>query len=287
MRWTRGRKSKYVEDRRGRRISGGKVGLGGGILAVVLLLVFGKDALPFLENLQGGSSSTEQPSGPGGDDGIPAEKDPDLELKEFVSFVLDDIQGTWEKLYPREHGEPYQFARLVLFTDRVRSACGLGLAAVGPFYCPGDKRAYIDLSFYRELRDRFEAPGDFAQAYVLAHEIGHHIQNLRGTLARIHGAKQRDRAGANQLAIRVELQADCLAGIWAHHTDRRGVLEEGDIEEGLAAAAAIGDDRLQRQSGGTVSPETWTHGSSAQRVKWFTTGYKSGKVADCDTFAAR
>lgn len=286
MRWTRGKQSKYVEDRRGRKVSGGTVGVGGGILALVLLLVFGRDALPFLQNLQG-SGSTEQPGAPGADDGIPPEKDPDLELKEFVSFVLDDVQGTWEKVFPRAYGAEYEPAHLVLFSDRIRSACGLGSAATGPFYCPGDRRAYIDLSFYRDLRDRFAAPGDFAQAYVLAHEIGHHVQNLRGTLDRVHREQRREGRRANQLSVRLELQADCLAGIWAHYTDRRDVLEEGDIEEGLAAAAAIGDDRLQRQSGGTVNPESWTHGSSAQRVKWFTTGYRSGKVADCDTFAGR
>ena len=271
----------------GRRV--GMVGGGGAVVVVLLTLLLGGDAGQVLRALLGGSSGT---SAPGTSPGPRSGADPDREMVEFVSFVLDDVQNTWTTLFgsegdqvARAHGEPYRRARLVLFTDRVDSACGFQSAATGPFYCPADQKAYIDLGFYRELSQRFGAPGDFAQAYVIAHEIAHHVQNLLGYSERMHSLARRDPDQANGLSIRLELQADCLAGVWAHHTAQRNVLERGDIEEGLTAAAAIGDDRLQRQATGTVQPESWTHGSSEQRVRWFQRGFRDGTIAACDTFA--
>ena len=275
MRWKRGASSKHVEDRRGG--SGKLVGGIGGVIAIILVLIFGKDALPFLESATDTSSEGQ---------GIDPKNDKDRELVEFITFVLNDVQDTWVKLYPDAYGGSYKHAKLVLFDHSVRSACGRASSSIGPFYCPGDHKAYIDLSFYRALADRFEAPGDFAQAYVLAHEIGHHVQNLTGTSDRVHRARRRDRDNANEESVKLELQADCLAGVWAHHADRRDILEVGDVEEGLAAAAAIGDDTLQRKSSGEVNPESWTHGSSDQRVRWFTRGFESGQVRACDTFGA-
>jgi uncharacterized protein len=200
---------------------------------------------------------------------------------QFVGFVLDDVQNTWTRQFASQ-GRNYPRAKLVLFTDQIDSACGFGSAASGPFYCPADSRAYIDLGFYRELSQKFGAPGDFAQAYVIAHEIGHHVQHVLGLTNRV-GA---DRRGAESGSVRLELQADCLAGVWAHSTRSRELLETGDVEEGLRAAAAIGDDRLQRQGTGVVRPETWTHGSSEQRVRWFRRGLDQGTIEACDTFSA-
>jgi hypothetical protein len=197
----------------------------------------------------------------------------------FVSFVLDDAQATWTTQFA-ERGGRYEPARLVLFTERVESACGLSSAAVGPFYCPRDRKVYIDLGFYEALRRSLGAPGDFAQAYVIAHEIGHHVQNLRGTL------EAGSQAGAGKASVRTELQADCFAGVWAHSTKQRELLEQGDLQEAMRAAEAIGDDALQQQSSGTVRPESWTHGSSAQRIRWFQRGYETGSVDACDTFSA-
>lgn len=268
----------------------GMVGGGGAIVVLLVTLFLGQDAGSVLRSLLGQGTSGPVSSGqPGQSSGLSPDSDPDRELVEFVSFVLDDVQDTWTELF-REGGDwsggaQYRRAKLVLFTDRVESACGFQSAATGPFYCPPDQKAYIDLGFYRELSRRFGAPGDFAQAYVLAHEIAHHVQNLTGVAERVHAEGQRNPEDRNALSIRQELQADCLAGVWAHHTEQRKVLERGDIEEGLTAAAAIGDDRLQRQAGGTVQPESWTHGSSAQRVRWFQRGFQEGKPAACDTFA--
>jgi hypothetical protein len=197
-----------------------------------------------------------------------------------VSFVLDDAQETWTSLL----GNRYQPARLILFSDATESGCGFAQAATGPFYCPADQGVYIDLSFYQELRQRFGAPGDFAQAYVLAHEIGHHVQNLLGTDRRMRQAQQSNPGATNELSVRLELQADCYAGVWGHSTARRDILEQGDVEEGLAAAAAIGDDRIQRMSGSRVAPDQFTHGSSAQRVEWFRRGLEAGDPAACETF---
>lgn len=201
----------------------------------------------------------------------------------FVGFVLDDAQDTWTKIF-EEKGETYQRAKLVLFTDRTPTGCGYGEAATGPFYCPQDRRVYIDLGFYDELSKKLGARGDFAKAYVIAHEIGHHVQKLEGTSDKVHAL--RDIKGEGGASVRLELQADCYAGIWAHSTAERKLLEQGDIESALNAAQAIGDDRLQRMSRGTVSPEKWTHGSSEQRMRWFQRGYQTGRMADCDTFSS-
>ena len=218
----------------------------------------------------------------------PAQGGPRDEMSVFVSRVLASTEDTWEGVF-REGGSSYRAPKLVLFTGATPSACGTGQAAMGPFYCPGDEKVYIDLSFYRDLRDRFRAPGDFAQAYVIAHEVGHHVQKLLGISAKVDGMRGRvSEAQFNRLSVRTELQADCFAGVWAHRAQReRGLLEPGDLEEGLGAAAAIGDDRLQRQSGGSVVPDSFTHGSSAQRVRWFRAGFDGGSLKACDTFAAR
>ncbi|HMJ11427.1 MAG TPA: neutral zinc metallopeptidase, partial [Polyangiaceae bacterium] len=208
---------------------------------------------------------------------------PDSELVEFVSFVLDDAQSTWQKKFA-EKGETYRNAKLVLFNQRTNSSCGYGSAATGPFYCPGDERVYLDLSFFRELSQRFGAPGDFAQAYVIAHEVGHHVQNTLGVSQRVHESSRSQQRGPAGLSVRLELQADCFAGVWANATRHRDLLEKGDVQEGLAAATAIGDDRLQRSETGTVEPESWTHGSSEQRVRWFSRGYEQGTLEACDTF---
>jgi hypothetical protein len=196
---------------------------------------------------------------------------------------LDDVQATWTKVLPQA-GTPYRGTKLVLFRDAIQSACGFADAASGPFYCPADQKVYIDLGFYRELRDRFGASGDFAQAYVIAHEIGHHVQHLLGIDEQVRRARSRRPSQDNQLSVMVELQADCLAGVWGNSTARRDILEQGDVEEGLNAAAAIGDDRIQRMSTGRVFPERFTHGSSAQRVTWFKRGLSSGQVSACNTF---
>ena len=226
----------------------------------------------------GGPPASDEPAQP-----IDPATDPDRETAEFIAFVLDDVQSTWTKKF-EEAGKTYRRAKLVLFRDSVRSeGCGFGSAAIGPFYCPADQKAYIDLSFYRMLRERFEAPGDFAQAYVLAHEIGHHVQNLLGYDDELRSEQKRSPARRNELSVRYELQADCLAGVWGHSSKQRNLLEEGDIEEGLRAAASIGDDTLQKQGGGKVSPESWTHGSSEQRQKWLRRGLESGRIDACDT----
>jgi predicted metalloprotease len=231
----------------------------------------------FLEMLapSGGDTIAPSPGSP------PATSSPqEEELVQFVSFVLDDAQNTWERLL----GGRYQRATLVLFRDAAQSACGFAESATGPFYCPGDRKVYIDLGFYEELKQRFGAPGDFAQAYVLTHEIGHHVQNLLGIEGRMRQMQQARPQMANELSVRLELQADCFAGLWGHSTAQRNILEQGDVEEGLGAAAAIGDDRIQRMSGARVAPERFTHGSSAQRVEWFRRGLQSGQVEACDTF---
>jgi predicted metalloprotease len=280
MRWT-GRRSTNIEDRRGRGVP---VAVGGGIGTIVLLLAALFLGIDPGVILQGGPSApvTEAP-GPSPGQTQPGE-DP---VRDFVAVVLADTEDTWAELFRRMNRE-YQDPKLVLFTGSVQSACGIAGSAVGPFYCPGDHKLYLDLSFFRDLRARFGAPGDFAQAYVIAHEVGHHVQTLLGISEQVAAARQRsDRATANALSVRQELQADCFAGVWAHHGHRtRQILEEGDLEEALGAAAAIGDDRLQRQSQGHVAPESFTHGSSAQRVRWFQRGFTSGAVGQCDTFRA-
>ncbi len=280
MRWEGRRGSQNVEDRRGMRFGkAGGIGIGTIILALVAVY-FGADPSVVLQGVQPSSQQAEQ--------GPYQESPEEAQLREFVSFVLADTEDTWGTIFSAA-GRTYEPPTLVLFSGEVQSACGFAQAAVGPFYCPGDRMVYIDLSFYQDLQSRFGAPGDFAQAYVVAHEIGHHVQTLLGISERNMAARQSaGEAEANALSVRQELQADCFAGIWAHNADRsRQLLETGDIEEGLNAAAAIGDDRLQKQSRGYVSPESFTHGSSEQRVRWFKRGFESGDVGSCDAFAAR
>jgi uncharacterized protein len=275
MRWRRGGRSEDVEDRRaeGGIGRGAPIGIGGVLLLLALSYVFGQDLVtPVLENAP--TASTPR-SGP-------LQTSPEEEEQvQFVSFVLDDLQETWSRLLPG-----YQKTRLVLFRGAIQSACGFAQAAMGPFYCPLDRKVYIDLAFYDELRRRFGAPGDFAQAYVIAHEVGHHVQKLTGIEQQVRRSQRQRPQLANQLSVRLELQADCLAGVWGHSTSRRDILEEGDVEEGLRAAAAIGDDRIQRQTGGRVVPDAFTHGSSAQRVAWFRRGLERGDPDGCDTFGS-
>ncbi len=282
MRWDRGHVSSDVIDRRGSRGGGGP-----GLLGLIPLLIKSPLGLTGTLLVVGGYmaysalfGSSEQQLATEGQNS--AGHKASSEKVAFVSFVLDDVQKTWQQKFP---GGSYQRAQLVVFTDRTQSGCGVGQAAMGPFYCPADRKAYIDLGFYRELERRLGAPGDFAQAYVIAHEIGHHVQNLLGTSARVHAAPRSKQVGANGLSVRLELQADCYAGVWGHSTRQRQLLEEGDVEEAMQAAEAIGDDRLQKRGQGTVTPETWSHGSSAQRMRWFKRGYQSGDPKDCDTFA--
>lgn len=283
MLWKKGRQSDNVEDRRGMRIGGPRMKLSAGMLAVILLIGFalGENPLELLALLsQGGGSdnlTTEVSPGPApGND----------ESAQFVSAILADTEDTWTMIFPRM-GKRYQEPKLVLFTDQVSSACGFSSSATGPFYCPGDKKVYLDLGFFQEL-DRLGAPGDFAQAYVIGHEVGHHVQNLLGISGKIHQLQSRSgSAQANALSVLLELQADCLAGVWAHHADKyRSMLEPGDVDEGLAAASAIGDDRLLHRSGRTISPESFTHGTSEQRSFWLRKGLESGEIASCDTFSA-
>jgi len=289
MRWRTGRRSDNVEDRRGDGGSPmpiGRVGMGGGLGLIVLVLAaayFGIDPAVLLQGM-GGAVQDQGPSV------SPEQRQPsaaDDEMKQFMSVVLADTEDTWGALFAQS-GKHYVEPTLVLYTGGTSTACGFGQAAMGPFYCPPDQRVYVDLSFYDDLRQRFGAPGDFAQAYVLAHEIGHHVQNQLGISDKVQAARQRaDEAEANALSVRLELQADCLAGLWAHHANRsRQILESGDVEEALRAASAIGDDRLQRQSRGYVTPDSFTHGSAAQRTRWFRRGLESGKFSGCDTFNA-
>ncbi len=283
MRWRPGGRSSNLDDLRGStggrglRVGGG-LGLGGIAILLVIGLLTGQNPLQILGSIAGGGGALETGAPPSQEE--LASEEPQVQ---FVSFVLDDAQNTWRQLFS-QHGEQYQDARLVLFRDAVDSQCGMGQSAMGPFYCPPDQRVYIDLSFFDELKRRFAAPGDFAQAYVITHEIGHHVQNLLGIERQVRAQQQRNPGAANDLSVRMELQADCFAGIWGHSTSQRQILEQGDVEEGLNAAAAIGDDRLQRQTGGRVSPESFTHGSSAQRVEWFRRGLSDGRIESCNTF---
>jgi predicted metalloprotease len=285
MRWQDLRRSSNVEDRGGTfgggglRIGGGGIGGLGAIGLVVLGLLFGFDPSILLQDDSpaGYSDATQQQP----------QSAAEREMRDFVSAVLGSTEETWHDIL-RRNGRTYEEPHLVIYSGAVRSACGFGQAAMGPFYCPPDRRVYIDLSFFDDLRRRFHAPGDFAQAYVIAHEVGHHVQNLLGISDRIAAAQQRgSRTDANALSVRVELQADCYAGLWAHHADQaKQILEAGDVEEALNAASAIGDDRLQRQAEGHVTPDSFTHGSSAQRVRWFQQGLKAGTLQACDTFNA-
>ena len=283
MRWQFGRRSDNVEDQRG----GGGVGtpiVGGGIGVLVLALLvsfLGGDPTVILQQASDNPASTNPPGT------TPPQTD---EAAQFVAVVLADTEDTWNRIFREQVGRPYQEPKLVLFSNSIRSACGFAESAMGPFYCPGDQKVYIDLTFYRELERRHNAPGDFAQAYVVAHEVGHHVQNLLGVLGKVNQLqRQVSQEQGNQLQVRVELQADCLAGVWAHHTQnsKNLQLEAGDIEEGLNAASQIGDDTLQKQARGYVVPESFTHGSAAQRVRWFKRGIQTGDINQCDTFKAR
>ena len=282
MRWRGRRRSTNIEDRRGSRAKSGL--LGGGIGTIVLVLVamyFGVDPSFLIEGMQSanvGSTSGTRPS---------AEDPENDSLADMIRVVVADTEDVWKEIFAAQ-GRRYQEPTLVMFTGRIDSACGLGQAAMGPFYCPADQKAYIDLGFYEDMRTRFKAPGDFAQAYVIAHEIGHHVQNLLGVSGKVHQLKQQvSQAEANRLSVRLELQADCFAGVWANRAHRASnILEAGDVEEALNAASAIGDDRLQRQSRGTVVPESFTHGTSEQRQRWFRAGLESGNPDSCDTFSA-
>ena len=281
MRWKRGRRSSNIEDRRGQRLGGGafKGGIGTVVVALALGYFLGIDPSILLKLGEGmGSAQTTR---------VDYQPTPEeAELAEFVSVVLADTEDTWREIFKRA-GRTYEEPRLVLFAGSVRSACGMASAAMGPFYCPADKKVYIDLSFFSDLKKRHGAPGDFAQAYVIAHEIGHHVQTLLGTSKQVRQAQQSmGKSASNELSVKQELQADCYAGLWGNHADRsRNVLESGDVEEALKAAAAIGDDRLQKQAQGYVVPESFTHGSSEQRVHWFKTGIKYGDAGKCDTFS--
>jgi uncharacterized protein len=278
MRWRGERQSTNIEDRRG--LSGGKIAVGGGLGTIVIMIIallFGADPRQLLEQVPDNQPSQVQTSRP--------QNPEEEELKQFVSVVLAKTEDVWSDIFV-DNGRQYREPKLVLFTDQVRSACGIAGTAVGPFYCPGDEKVYIDLSFYQALRQRFNAPGDFAQAYVVAHEVGHHVQKLLGIMDRVNSMQQRvDERQANQLSVRLELQADFFAGVFARHVQNQGVLEQGDIEEALRAASAVGDDKIQRQETGYVVPDSFTHGTSEQRLRWFKKGYDTGDIRQGDTFS--
>ncbi len=290
MKWTRGHRSKNVEDGRGNTPPKGGAALklgGGSAIVLVLVAIISQVAGVDLSGLMGSGGG----GGGGGKPG-PAEEarpiegnDPDAELFHFINFVVDDVQPSMQRAFERS-GKPWRDAKLRIFREAVQTGCGLSSSAIGPFYCPPDEKAYIDLSFYRDLRAQLGAPGDFAQAYVIAHEFGHHAQNILGTDDKVRQMTARDRSRENELSVRMELQADCYAGIWAHSSSQRQLVEAGDIEEAVTAAGAIGDDRLQKMAGQQVNPETFSHGSSKQRVAWFKRGLAKGTLEACDTFSA-
>src|SRR5918998_5407186 len=306
MRWEDFRMSDYVDDRRGGGGGGGiPMGRGGlGIGTMIILGIVGwalgidpRILISGVEMMAGGGAPQYEQATPRGQDGAPPTQrgapaqrgaPPQDQMGRFASAILGNTEDIWKDVLPKQVNRPYQPPRMVLFSGATRSRCGSASSAMGPFYCPLDQTVYIDLSFFQEMQRRFRAGGDFAYAYVIAHEVGHHVENQLGLLARVQQRQQEvGRAEANQLSVRVELMADCLAGVWAHHSEQRyKALEEGDVEEAMAAAEAIGDDRLQKQSQGRVVPDSFTHGSSAQRVRWFMTGLKGGQVQACDTFRA-
>jgi uncharacterized protein len=280
MRWRGQRESENVEDRRG--MGGGGLAIGGGLGGIVILIIallLGADPRQLLE---------QAPVDPGTGTQTSRSTNPEEEeLKKFSLVVLASTEDVWTEIF-RQSGANYRKPTLVLFTDQVSSACGQAGSATGPFYCPGDEKLYLDFAFFHDLQTRFRAPGDFAQAYVIAHEVGHHIQRLMGTMDRVNAAQQQGgEAQANALSVRLELQADFLAGVWAHYAQRRGLLEQGDVEEALDAASAVGDDRLQRESQGYVVPDSFTHGSSEQRIRWFRHGLETGDIRQGDTFNTR
>lgn len=295
MDWTPDQDTSDLEDRRGESGGGGgggggfgfggfggfggmHLGLGGTLILIVLSLLFRTNFLGLLGG--GGSSSVSRPAT------RPVESAGEERQAQLVNFVLNDVQRTWARILP-EQGTPYRHTKLVLFRDYTDSGCGTAESATGPFYCPQDEKVYIDLGFFQELSDRFGAPGDFAQAYVVAHEIGHHVQKLLGIEGQVQRLSHSNPSQANPLSVKLELQADCFAGVWGHATEQRNIVHQEDVAEGLRAAASVGDDRLQRMATGHVSPETFTHGSSDQRTHWFQTGLDNGTIAACDTFGAR
>src|SRR6202163_2715313 len=291
MRWTPGGESQDVEDRRdesgggggGFQFGGMHIGIGGAILLLILSFVFKTNFFALLSG--GGSPAPASVSDPNRPRGTSPRDQAEKPLVQFVSFVLDDTQKTWSTILPQQANKPYRHAKLVLFRDAIQSGCGGAEAATGPFYCPLDEKVYIDLGLYDELKRRFGAPGEFAQAYVLAHEIGHHVQKILGIESRVQQLQRSNPAAANPLSVKTELKADCFAGIWAHSTQQRGLLKAGDVESALHAAAAVGDDHIQQMTRGRVQPETFTHGSSQQRMEWFNKGLNSGLIAPCNTFA--
>jgi predicted metalloprotease len=287
MRWTPGDESQDIEDRRDESGGGGggfqfgglHIGIGGAIVLLILSLVFKQNFFALLGGGSGpGPAAVSTPD--------PARDNSEKPLVQFVSFVLDDTQNTWTQILPQQAGRPYHHAHLVLFRDYTQSGCGGAQSATGPFYCPQDEKVYIDLGFYDELKRRFGAPGEFAQAYVLAHEIGHHVQNILGVERKVSQLQRSDPRLQNPESVKLELQADCYAGVWAHSTQQRGLIDKDDVQSALGAAAAVGDDRLQKMSTGHVSPDSFTHGTSAQRTSWFTKGLDSGSMASCDTFGS-
>jgi uncharacterized protein len=285
MEWKPGGISDDVEDRRnesggsssGMGFGGRHIGIGGALLLLVLSLVFHRN----LFTLFLGDSASDQPLATS----APASTTAENTEVQFVSFVLDDVQGTWEKLLPAQGGRQYRHAKLVLFRDSIDSACGQAESATGPFYCPDDEKVYLDLGFFDELRSRFGAPGEFAQAYVVAHEIGHHVQKIMGIEGQVQRMRLSNPRAANPLSVRLELQADCFAGMWAMSTEQRKIVDQNDVQAAMQAAAAVGDDRLQKMATGHVSPENFTHGSSRERTQWFQTGLNSSQISSCDTFA--
>jgi len=298
MRWEGGRESEYVEDRRWGGGGGGLPFRIGGLSAIIILiggLLLGVDPETLFSLLNGDQPQEQTQHQPGYGQGYGSSRPPQAERqatqedpqKQFVSVVLADTEDVWQQVF-QSSGRTYEEPKLVLFTDRIDSACGMASTASGPFYCPRDHKVYLDLAFFEEMKNRFHAPGEFAEAYVIAHEVGHHVQNSLGILRQANSQRaQSDERRSNAISVRLELQADCLAGVWAYHADRtKHIIEQGDIEAAMNAAAAIGDDRLQRQARGVVVPDSFTHGSSAQRVRWFKRGLEAGSTRKCDTFAA-
>ena len=276
MKWTPGGRSGNLEDRRSGGRVGAGLGIGGTVVVLALSLLFGRNLFQDLgvsPGVSAGAPMTAEDS---------AREEPEVQ---FVSYVLDDVQNTWAKVLP-QYNTSFHPAHLVLFRNSTESGCGMAQSAMGPFYCPLDEKVYIDLGFYDELKQRFGAAGDFAQAYVLAHELGHHIQHLEGIDEQVRAQQQRDPAAANELSVRLELQADCFAGVWANSTQQRQILDRGDVDEAMNAAAAVGDDRIQKQTTGRVNVDSFTHGSAAQRVQWFRRGFDAGDPKSCDTFGS-
>lgn len=287
MRWEPGGESQDIEDRRdegggggGFRFGGMHIGIGGAIVLLILSFVFKQNFFALI----GGGTGGPAPGAVSRPD--PARSEAEKPLVQFVSFVLDDTQHTWTALLPEQTSKPYRHAKLVLFRDYTQSGCGGAESATGPFYCPADEKVYLDLGFFEELRQRFGAPGEFAEAYVVAHELGHHVQKILGIENKVHQLQEQNPREQNPLSVRLELQADCFAGVWAHSTEQRNLIDASDVESALGAAAAVGDDRLQKMSTGRVSPESFTHGSSEQRMGWFRKGLDSGSVNACNTFGA-